>query len=88
MCSSPGRLRTAIGERQSHRVDRQQVCTDRGGLNREDNLHHIARHEFETLLDRTIGREWRLLREAELGQEQEISLDIENSSSRSLEIDL
>jgi hypothetical protein len=83
-----GTIENSLGERQSHRVDRQQVCTDRGGLNREDNLHHIARHEFETLLDRTIGREWRLLRDPELGQEQNVSLDIENSSSRSLEIDL
>jgi hypothetical protein len=82
-----GTIENSIGERESHRVDRQQVCTDRGGLNREDNLHHIARHEFETLLDRTIGREWRLLRETELEQ-QDISLDIENSGGRSLEIDL
>jgi hypothetical protein len=52
----------------THRVDRQHVCTDRGGLNREDNLHHIARREFEQVLDRTIGLEWRLLREVELEQ--------------------
>lgn len=83
-----GTIENSLGERESHRVDRQQVCTDRGGLNREDNLHHIARHEFETLLDRTIGREWRLLRDPELGQEQAISLDIDNSGGRSLEIDL
>lgn len=51
------------------------------------NLHHIARHEFETLLDRTIGREWRLLRDPELRQEQDISLDIETDGGRSLEID-
>jgi len=56
-------------------------------LNREDNLHHIARQEFETLLDRTIGQEWRLLREAELEQEG-ISLDIESGGGRSLEMDL
>ena len=82
-----GTIENTIGERQSHRVDRQQVCTDRGGLNREDNLHHIARHEFETLLDRAIAQEWRLLREAELEQEG-ISLDIESGSGRSLEMDL
>jgi len=82
-----GTIENSIGERQSHRVDRQQVCTDRGGLSREDNLHHIARQEFETLLDRTIGQEWRLLREAELEQEG-ISLDIESGSGRSLEMDL
>jgi len=83
-----GTIENTIGERQSHRVDRQQVCTDRGGLNREDNLHHIARQEFETLLDRTIGQEWRLLHEPEPGQEQAISLDIESGSGRSLEMDL
>ncbi len=60
-----GTVENSLGERESHRVERQQVCTDRGGLNREDNLHHIARQEFEQLLDRTIGQEWRLLREAE-----------------------
>ncbi len=85
-----GTIENTIGERQSHRVDRQQVCTDRGGLNREDNLHHIARQEFETLLDRTIGQDWRLLREAEL--EQDVSLDIESGSGRraasSMEMDL
>lgn len=60
-----GTIENSLGERESHRVDRQHVCTDRGGLNREDNLHHIARREFEQVLDRTIGQEWRLLREVE-----------------------
>jgi hypothetical protein len=63
-----GTVENSIGERESHRVDRQHVCTDRGGLNREDNLHHIARREFEQVLDRTIGQEWRLLREVEAEQ--------------------
>ncbi|MCU0465724.1 MAG: hypothetical protein MUF38_14300 [Anaerolineae bacterium] len=63
-----GTVENSIGERESHRVQRQQVCTDRGGLNREDNLHHIARQEFEYLLDRTIGPEWRRLREVETQQ--------------------
>jgi hypothetical protein len=63
-----GTIENNIGERESYRVDRQQVCTDRGGLNREDNLHHIARREFEEVLDRTIGQEWRLLREIETEQ--------------------
>jgi hypothetical protein len=63
-----GTVENSIGERESHRVDRQHVCTDRGGLSREDNLHHIARREFEQVLDRTIGLEWRLLREVELEQ--------------------
>lgn len=60
-----GTVENTIGERESHRVERQQVCTDRGGLNREDNLHHIARQEFEQVLDRTIGQDWRLLRDIE-----------------------
>jgi len=64
-----GTVENSVGERESHRVDRQQVYTDRGGLNPEDNLHHIAQHEFETVLDRTIGPEWRLLRETEPEQE-------------------
>ena len=64
-----GTVENSVGERESHRVERQQVCTDRGGLNRDDNLHHIARLEFEQVLDRTIGPEWRLLRETELEQE-------------------
>jgi hypothetical protein len=82
-----GTIENRIGERESHRVDRQQVCTDRGGLKREDNLHRIAREEFETLLDRTIGREWRLLRE--MSQEIERpSPDLEISDMRDLEIDL
>jgi hypothetical protein len=58
-----GTVENSIGERESHRVDRHHVCTDRGGLNREDNLHHIARREFEQVLDRTIGQEWQLLRD-------------------------
>ncbi len=63
-----GTVENNLGERESHRVERQQVCTDRGGLNREDNLHHIARQEFEQVLDRTIGWDWRLLREVERGE--------------------
>ena len=81
-----GTIENSIGERESHRVDRQQVCTDRGGLKREDNLHHIARHEFETLLDRTIGHEWRLLREAELDQEPVLP-DLDINTGFGLDID-
>jgi hypothetical protein len=81
-----GTVENSAGERESHRVDRQQVCTDRGGLNREDNLHHIARQEFEQLLDRTIGREWRLLRDLE--QEQTTLENNEHFIRQNLEIDL
>jgi hypothetical protein len=82
-----GTVENSVGDRESHRVDRQQVCTDRGGLNREDNLHHVARQEFEQLLDRTIGYEWRLLRELEPEIEQRSS-DLEISPARDLEIGL
>jgi hypothetical protein len=61
-----GTIENSIGERESHRVNREQVCTDRGSLDRVDNLHHIARQEFENLLDLTIGQEWRLQRELAL----------------------
>jgi len=71
-----GTIENGAGERESHRVNRQQVCTDRGGLKREDNLHHVARQEFEQLLDRTVGRDWRKLREIELS-EPDISPDLE-----------
>jgi len=85
-----GTVENSIGERESHRVDRQHVCTDRGGLNREDNLHHIARREFEQALDRTIGQEWRLLREVE-AEEPSIISEIENTEAmvrQTPEIDL
>jgi len=66
-----GTIDNGLGERQSHRVNREQVCTDRGGLNRNDNLHHIARQEFESILDRSLGQEWRLLREQDLTQDRD-----------------
>ncbi len=60
-----GTIENSLGERESHMTHRGQVCTDRGGLNREDNLHRIARQEFELILDRTIGQAWRRTREVE-----------------------
>jgi hypothetical protein len=81
-----GTIENSLGERESHRVGRQQVCTDKGGLNREDNLHRIARQEFEQVLDRTIGYEWRRLREPEKALEQEVILS-DSSSGSSWEID-
>jgi hypothetical protein len=82
-----GTIENNIGERQSHRVDRQQVCTDQGGLRRDDNLHRIARHEFETLLDRTIGYDWRRLREVELPV-REVEMEIDDGFGRGMEIEL
>lgn len=85
-----GTIENSVGERESHRVDRQQVCTDRGGLSRKDNLHHIARQEFEQVLDRTIGQEWRLLREIK-EDDPSIMSEIENSepiAQQQTEIDL
>lgn len=64
-----GTIDNGLGERLSHRVDREQVCADRGGLEREDNLHHVARHEFEQILDRTLGIEWRQEREQDLNRD-------------------
>lgn len=74
-----GTIDNGIGERQSHRVNRQQVVADEHSMSREDNLHRIARESFEQILDRTLDLEWRLTREAELEQ-----TDVE----RSMEIDL
>ncbi|MBN8595548.1 MAG: hypothetical protein J0M33_27595 [Anaerolineae bacterium] len=67
-----GTIENSLGERESHMTHRGQVCTDRGGLNREDNLHRIARQEFELVLDRTIGQEWRRTRELE---QPEVEMD-------------
>ena len=66
-----GTIENDLGERESHRVNREQVVADARSLERPDNLHHIARQEFETLLDRTMGKAWRLEREAMPEQEQE-----------------
>ena len=79
-----GTIENSAGERESHRIDRHHVCTDRGGLNREDNLHHIARREFEQVLDRTIGQEWHLLRDPDLEQE---TSDLDISTGSGWEID-
>ena len=77
-----GTIENGFGERESHRVKREQVVADVHSLERPDNLHHIARQEFETLLDRTIGKAWRLEREQRLEQEQEHrSIDLERSTS-------
>ena len=77
-----GMIENGFGERESHRVKREQVVADVHSLERPDNLHHIARQEFETLLDRTIGKAWRLEREQRLEQEQEHrSIDLERSTS-------
>jgi hypothetical protein len=65
-----GTIENDLGERESHRIKREQVVADARSLERTDNLHHIARQEFETLLDRTIGKAWRLEREQILEQDQ------------------
>ena len=78
-----GTIDNGLGERLSHRVNREQVCTDRGGLNRADNLHRIARQEFEQILDRSIGLDWRQYREAERAHD-----DINLSVGHDREIDL
>ncbi len=80
-----GTIDNGLGERLSHRVNREQVCTDRGGLNRADNLHRIARQEFEQVLDRSIGLEWRLQRELD---EPQPDPKLEPDVVHSREIDL
>lgn len=89
-----GTFENEAGERESRRVDRQQVCADRGGPEREDNLHHVARREFEQLLDRTLGPAWRIERERQLQLEAEQEAVIEDDlnltvrKTRDWEIDL
>ncbi len=89
-----GTFENEAGERESRRVDRQQVCADRGGPEREDNLHHVARREFEVLLDRTLGPAWRIERERQLQLEAEQETAIEDDleptirKTHDLEIDI
>lgn len=80
-----GTFENEAGERESRRVERQQVCADRGGPEREDNLHHVARREFEQLLDRTLGPAWRIERQRQL-EAQPASDTVRQTAS--LEIDL
>ncbi|MEL6526117.1 MAG: hypothetical protein AAFQ07_10455, partial [Chloroflexota bacterium] len=65
-----GTIDNGLGERISHRVGKNQVVADAYALTREDNLHRIARDEFEQILDRTIGLDWHRLREAERVQDE------------------
>lgn len=57
-----GTIENSLGERESHRVGKAQVVASPYALEREDNLHRIARDQMEQILDRTIGLEWRDLR--------------------------
>ncbi len=66
-----GTIENSLGERESHRVNREQVVADPRSMQRADNLHRIARQEMELLLDRTIGLEWRELRQPEPESEPE-----------------
>jgi hypothetical protein len=50
-------------------------------------LHRIARQEFEQILDRSIGMEWRLLREMEDVQD-DIDNDLDSSVRHDMELDL
>lgn len=70
-------IENSLGERESHRVQREHVVADARALQRENNLHRIARHEFEQILDRTIGHEWRVLRELEPEYEPTADIGIE-----------
>ncbi|MBZ0319103.1 MAG: hypothetical protein K8L91_21995 [Anaerolineae bacterium] len=57
-----GTIENSLGERESHRVGKSQVVASPYALERQDNLHRIARDQMEQMLDRTIGVEWRELR--------------------------
>lgn len=57
-----GTIENSLGERESHRVGKSQVVANPYALEREDNLHRIARDQMEQMLDRTIGLDWRELR--------------------------
>jgi hypothetical protein len=57
-----GTVENSLGERESHRVGKSQVVASPYALERQDNLHRIAREQMEQMLDRTIGIEWRELR--------------------------
>lgn len=76
-----GTIENDFGERESHRVQREQVVADAKSLRRDDNLHRIARQEFEHLLDMSIGREWRLEREIQQEREDERRRDREREQT-------
>jgi hypothetical protein len=82
-----GTIDNGLGERQSHRVNREQVVADERSMSRNDNLHRIACQEMEQILDRSIGLEWRQYRELEPMQDA-IGHDLTPSVGRDLEIDL
>ena len=46
------------------------MVADPKSLARADNLHHIAREEFELLLDRTLDLDWRAERELQLARDE------------------
>ena len=81
-----GTIDNGVGERLSHRVNREQVCTDRGGLEREDNLHHIAREQFEQILERVIGLDWEAERALAEHHPDAANPSITSSQGRSWEI--
>jgi hypothetical protein len=87
-----GTIENNLGERESHRVNREQVVADLKALHRADNLHRIARQEFESLLDRTIGMEWRLEREHSIEQpalnERNVAASAPTYAAPSFDIDL
>jgi hypothetical protein len=57
-----GTIENSIGERESHRVNKEQVVAGERPMSRSDNLHRIAHEQMEHMLDRTIGIKWRELR--------------------------
>jgi hypothetical protein len=68
-----GTVENSLGERESHRVNKEQVVADARSMKRNDNLHRIAYAQMEQVLDRTIGLAWRELRPADPEPTNEIS---------------
>ncbi len=57
-CFVAGTIANSLGERVSHRVNREQVVADPYSMSRSDNLHAIAEQEMDLILERTLGRDW------------------------------
>lgn len=69
-----GTIENSLGERISHRVNKEQVIAGERPMQRHDNLHRIAHEQMEQVLDQTIGLEWRELRPPDPEPEPEPSL--------------
>ncbi len=53
----------ALDGRESVMVKERDVVRNKGGMERDTNLNHIAEQNLSDLLDQTLGHGWRLARE-------------------------